>query len=65
MLGITSSSVISPCIGQCKLDESDNCMGCYRTASEISGWMHKSDDEKIAISIRCKKKIAMMIQEEA
>lgn len=58
MLGITSKNVMTPCVGQCKLDEDDNCTGCYRSASEISGWMHKSEDEQIAIFIRCKKKMA-------
>lgn len=57
-----STNVITPCIGQCDLDDNDNCMGCYRSASEITDWMNKSDDEKIAIVIRCKKKIALQTQ---
>ncbi len=52
-----SNKVITPCVGQCDLDENDNCMGCYRSANEISDWINKSEDEKIAIVIRCKKKI--------
>ncbi|MBU2870898.1 DUF1289 domain-containing protein [Colwellia sp. E2M01] len=54
----STTTVISPCISQCKLDEDDNCLGCYRSAAEISDWMRKSEDEQIAISIRCKKEIA-------
>jgi predicted Fe-S protein YdhL (DUF1289 family) len=54
-------SIITPCIGQCKLDESDMCTGCYRSAGEISDWTSKSEDEKIDIVIRCKKQIALNI----
>lgn len=63
MLGINSSNVITPCVGLCDLDENDICIGCYRSASEISDWMHKSEDEKIDIAIRCKKKIAQQLQD--
>jgi predicted Fe-S protein YdhL (DUF1289 family) len=51
-------SVLTPCISQCDLDDNDICIGCYRTADEITGWMNKSEDEKIDIVIRCKKLIA-------
>lgn len=52
-------NVITPCIGQCALDENDVCKGCYRTSLEITNWVNKSEDEKIDIVIRCKKKIAL------
>lgn len=55
-------SIISPCISECRLNEDDICTGCYRTASEITEWRHKSEDEQIRISIRCKKKIAEQTQ---
>ena len=58
-----NNNVVSPCISQCKLDDNDVCVGCYRTSSEISGWMNKSEDDKIEIAIRCKKKIALAAQE--
>jgi len=54
-----NNNVITPCISQCELDENDICVGCYRSAVEISDWMYKSDDEKIDIVIRCKKQIAL------
>lgn len=54
-----NKNVITPCIGQCNLDDNDICVGCYRSSQEISEWMDKSEDEKIAIVIRCKKKIAL------
>lgn len=54
-----NNSVITPCIGQCNLDNNDICSGCYRSAAEITTWIDKSEDEKIAIVIRCKKQIAL------
>jgi len=57
-----SINVITPCVGQCDLDEHEICMGCYRSSSEISDWINKSEDEKIDIVIRCKKKIALHLQ---
>ena len=58
-----NNSVITPCVGLCDLDENDIYIECYRSASEISGWMGKSEDEKIEIVIRCKKKIALHLQD--
>jgi len=53
-----STKVITPCVGQCDLDENNICIGCYRSSSEITGWLDKSEDEKLSIVIRCKQKIA-------
>ncbi len=36
----------SPCISVCVLDESDMCLGCFRTLEEIGCWSTLSDDEK-------------------
>ena len=41
--------VKSPCVAVCALDEDDICLGCYRTADEITDWFMASDDEKRAI----------------
>lgn len=30
--------VVSPCVRNCCLDNSDICMGCYRHLSEITAW---------------------------
>ncbi|GAA6173397.1 hypothetical protein NBRC116592_30670 [Colwellia sp. KU-HH00111] len=60
---IGNNNVITPCISQCRLDDNDICQGCYRTSSEITDWANKSEDAKIAITIRCKKKIALRCQD--
>lgn len=36
----------SPCIGVCALDENDVCMGCFRTADDITEWTIYNDAEK-------------------
>ena len=36
----------SPCISVCVLDEKDICMGCYRSAEEITDWFLCSDEKK-------------------
>lgn len=59
-----SRTIITPCIGQCDLDDNDVCMGCFRSSQEISDWINKTEDEKIAIVIRCKQKIALNSQED-
>ncbi|UFH48598.1 DUF1289 domain-containing protein [Pseudomonas sp. KNUC1026] len=38
--------VRSPCVSICALDEQDLCLGCQRTASEISRWGRMSNDER-------------------
>ncbi|MBD1589010.1 DUF1289 domain-containing protein [Pseudomonas typographi] len=38
--------VRSPCVGVCTLDEHDICLGCQRTASEISRWGRMGNDER-------------------
>jgi uncharacterized protein len=36
----------SPCISVCVLDEQDVCMGCYRSAAEITDWFMATDEQK-------------------
>jgi predicted Fe-S protein YdhL (DUF1289 family) len=42
----------SPCISVCMLDEQDVCLGCYRSADEITDWFMASADEKHRIIAR-------------
>lgn len=46
----------SPCISVCALDDSDVCMGCYRSADEITDWFMASYQEKQAILTRAVKR---------
>lgn len=42
-------SVRSPCIANCKLDENEVCMGCFRTIEEIISWSSSSNNQKQTI----------------
>ncbi|MFV0476619.1 MAG: DUF1289 domain-containing protein [Parahaliea sp.] len=43
----------SPCISVCVLDDADICIGCFRSAVEITDWSMVSVAEKRAILERC------------
>ncbi|WP_354668412.1 DUF1289 domain-containing protein [Colwellia sp. C2M11] len=62
MIMENKTNIISPCVGQCGLDENDMCIGCCRSKLEITNWMRKSDEEKLAIVDRCKKDVALNLQ---
>jgi uncharacterized protein len=36
----------SPCISVCLLDENDICVGCYRSATEITDWFMASSAQR-------------------
>ena len=36
----------SPCISVCVLDDDDVCIGCYRSASEITDWFMATREQK-------------------
>ena len=47
---MTASDPLSPCEKVCTLNPDNNiCMGCFRSAAEISGWRHYSNAEKQAV----------------
>jgi predicted Fe-S protein YdhL (DUF1289 family) len=41
-----SEEPASPCISVCLLDEEDICVGCYRSANEITEWFTASAEGK-------------------
>jgi predicted Fe-S protein YdhL (DUF1289 family) len=47
-------NVPSPCVRNCCLDESDTCLGCYRSIAEILRWGEATDAEKTEILVRCR-----------
>ena len=42
----------SPCISVCSLNEDDVCIGCYRSADEITDWFMANAEGKRAIIAR-------------
>jgi len=41
-----SEDIPSPCISVCVLNEQDICMGCFRSAEEVTDWFMASDTQK-------------------
>lgn len=41
--------VRSPCVSVCALDENDVCIGCQRTADEITRWSQMTDAERLEV----------------
>lgn len=44
----------SPCISVCLLDENDICVGCFRSAEEVTDWFVATAEQKREILGRCK-----------
>ena len=43
----------SPCVEICALDEQDICIGCQRSAAEITRWGRMDNQERRAVLLRC------------
>lgn len=48
--------VASPCVQVCALDEADICIGCQRTADEITRWGRMQNAERRAVLLRCRRR---------
>ena len=51
-----TKKIKSLCIDKCKYDEVKICIGCHRTMYEIVNWQDFSDDLKLDIIAKVKKK---------
>jgi len=47
----------SPCISVCVLDDDDICMGCYRSASEITDWFMATNEQKREVLRRARERM--------
>ncbi len=45
--------VASPCVNICALDDDDICIGCQRSATEITRWNWLDDEERRTVLARC------------
>ncbi|PTU75511.1 DUF1289 domain-containing protein [Pseudomonas mangrovi] len=48
-----SAPVASPCVHVCALDDDDICIGCQRSAAEITRWSRMDDHERREVLARC------------
>ncbi|MFC4363905.1 DUF1289 domain-containing protein [Simiduia curdlanivorans] len=46
---VDNQRVKSPCTSVCALNDEDICVGCYRSAMEISRWGRMSHEEQRAV----------------
>ena len=46
----------SPCISVCVLDENDICMGCFRSADEITDWFMATPEQKREVLRRARER---------
>ena len=57
MVQNAESSVDSPCVRNCCLDDNDVCIGCGRMLEEITGWSAASYDTKQEILEKARKRL--------
>jgi predicted Fe-S protein YdhL (DUF1289 family) len=50
------STVESPCVRNCCLNEKDVCLGCFRHIDEIIGWQSFTLPQKVVILDECTKR---------
>lgn len=52
LLDSIKENIESPCIRNCCLDESDICVGCFRSLDEILEWSKASENDKKMILLK-------------
>ena len=40
------ATILTPCIGICRLGNDGFCEGCHRTGDEIAAWLTYSDEQR-------------------
>ncbi len=50
------SPVKSPCVNICALDDQDVCVGCYRTAAEITEWTSLGEEGRREVVSRAEQR---------
>ncbi len=53
---MSTSEPESPCISVCLLDETDICVGCFRSADEITDWFMADAQGKREILARAEQR---------
>jgi predicted Fe-S protein YdhL (DUF1289 family) len=46
----------SPCISICHLDDNDICVGCYRSANEITDWKNLDNESREQILAKARER---------
>ena len=48
--------IASPCVRNCRLNEVDICLGCFRHIDEIMAWRQLDDTGKRAVIAQCQER---------
>ncbi|MBA5249792.1 MAG: DUF1289 domain-containing protein [Gammaproteobacteria bacterium] len=59
---MSTQIIISPCIGICKYNKQNFCIGCKRNSDEISNWINYSDTMRKAIMQDLKSRVIPFIK---
>jgi len=59
----TRSTVESPCVSICELNEQDICLGCGRSLDEVGAWLTASEEEKRQILLRAEERRQRQLQQ--
>lgn len=51
--GRAEKPLASPCSNVCALDDDDICIGCQRSAAEITRWGRMENAERRQVLVRC------------
>ncbi|MGI9372636.1 MAG: DUF1289 domain-containing protein [Hyphomicrobiales bacterium] len=55
------STITSPCVNVCVVDpDSDLCIGCGRTRTEIAGWLSYSPQERDEVTASLPERLATL-----
>ena len=53
---MTCSTIPSPCIRNCCLNDEDICLGCFRSLSEIMSWAEADNEKRLQIMENTRKR---------
>lgn len=54
---VMNEKIITPCIGVCSIDDNTGyCKGCLRTLEEIANWIQYTDEERLEVVEKLKKR---------
>ncbi len=57
-------AIDSPCVSICRLDDSGMCVGCFRTADEIVGWLGYSVRQRREIMSRLPQRATQLFADD-
>lgn len=56
MTNNTGTVIASPCIGECRLDQQELCVGCLRSMAEIMQWPEADNQQKRRVLARVERR---------